>query len=231
MWNLWKINFCLLPLFFPRVWYLSLVFSYLLLTAALLRVSRTENHGLTGTAVFYLVTSLPSSWFISRAHFYQQMGSVLQAPLGWGWCQENKEQRQKHWCHYSHGLQKFTGQTSPSGRTLPQHWDAHGSQINITWLYLCQRGSQGAEYCASIAHYSFLVKLKVCIFWRTLHISRVPVKVSQTALSPPNLKFPYTFKALLKELKDTLVPDEVKKEQSDSLNFKQIELPSGNTSH
>lgn len=127
-----------LALIFPR----SLIFvsSFLLpsvVTAALLWVSRTENHGLTGTAVFYLVTSLPSSCFISRAHFYQQMGSVLQAPLGWGWCQENKEQRQKHWCHYSHGAENFPRQTSPSARTLPQHWDAHCSQINITWPYPC----------------------------------------------------------------------------------------------
>lgn len=105
-----------LALIFPtRVWYLPLVFSYLLFWQQ--HPSRYQERGRTmllrGQQFSILWSDYPALTFISTVCVYQHTESVPQAPLRLGGHQENNQQRQEHWCHYSQGglLEMSQGQT------------------------------------------------------------------------------------------------------------------------
>lgn len=175
-----------LALIFPtRVSYLPLVFSYLLFQQQ--HPSRQQEWGRTTLLLGQQFSVLWSDYlgfvFISTACVYQHTQSVLQAPLGWGRHQQNNQQCQQHWCHYSHGLQMFPGQTIVNCKALAT---APGCS------HTCgQWGSQDDEYCTNTAHSSHFTLnerlRKGCHFWRKLHISEVPVIISQTEDFPPQV--------------------------------------------
>lgn len=173
-------------IFWTRVWYLPLVFSYLLFWQQ--HPSRYREQGRTMLLLGrlrILWSDSPALTLISAACVYPHAESVLQAPPGWGTPRAL--------------LPLFPG-------VLPEEFPGKttlNSEAPVTALGCAHRtavpvpgGSQDHEGCANTAHSScFNWNERFRKDWRfggKLHISKVSVIISQTALFFPRLKFTCT---------------------------------------